>query len=483
MNEKSTGNKVIINLIWRLLERAGVQGLQFVIGIILARVLFPDDYGVIALINAFVLIAVILVQNGFHTALIQKKEADDTDISSVFYINLMLAATLYTLLYFTSPFIAKYLDQPLFVPVIRVLSVILFFGAVNSIQVVILSKNMQFKKFFLGSIGGSVVSGALGIYMAYSGYGVWALVWQQISSQFINIVILGVMIKWKPKLVFSFNRLKNLFSYGWKLLSASLLDGVYHNMYSIVIGKIFNSQTLGLYNRGEQFPKIIVTNVNVSLQSVMLPAMCAEQDDIEKIKAMIRRSVITGSFIVFPLMIGMAAAARPLITALLTEKWIAAVPFLQIMCITYALMPVHSVNLQAINAIGRSDIFLKLEIIKKIIGISVLCISIPFGIYVMVGLQPVMSVISIVINAYPNKKFFGYGFKEQLNDFLPTLIISFIMGGFIYLLSFPNWNPWLTLIIQAGSGIAVYSGLAFIFKFESLNYIANTVKSMFGKTG
>jgi O-antigen/teichoic acid export membrane protein len=293
-----------------------------------------------------------------------------------------------------------------------------------------------------------VTSGVLGIVLAYIGLGAWALVGQQLINQFVITLILWFTVKWRPKLIFSINRVKALFSFGWKLLVSSLIDTFYNNIRSLIIGKIYSPAILGYYNRGQQFPLLIVSNIDSSIQSVMFPVLASHQEDRMRIKDMVRRSIVTSSFIIFPLMVGLAVIAEPLVRILLTDKWLPAVPFLQILCGAYLIWPIHTANLQAINALGRSDIFLKLEIIKKIVGIIILCVSIPFGIYGVVLGELIFGVIATFINAFPNLKLLNYSYKEQWKDIMPSLILSLVMGAVIYNFTWFRFATWLTLIVQ-----------------------------------
>jgi len=479
MNNVFNRSKIISSLIWKLTERTGTQGMQFVIQLILARLLLPEDYGIIALIVIFISIATVFVQSGFNTALIQKKNADDTDFSSVLYLSLIVSSLIYTVLFISAPHIAEFYQEPKLIKVIRVLGVVLFFGAINSIQYAIISRTMQFKRLFFSSLGGVVISGVVGIILAYNGFGVWSLVGQQIINEFLIAVILWGTVKWRPQSVFSVTRVKILFSFGWKLLCSALIDTLYTNVYGLVIGKIYNAQMLGYYNRGQQFPNFIVSNINGSIQSVLLPTLSAHQDDKLKVKSMVRRSIITSAFFVFPMMIGLAVCAEPLVKILLTEKWLKAVPFLQILCISYAFWPIHTANLQAINALGRSDLYLKLEIIKKINGVLLLCISIPYGIYVMVAFHPIASLISSFINMYPNKKILNYSISEQWRDLAPSITLSIIMGASIYFIPLLGLGNWMTLILQIFIGTSVYFGLAYILRIETFTYIIDLIETVF----
>lgn len=481
MSEENIKNKVLSGLFWKIMENGGVQGVQFVVSIVLARLLSPDEYGIISLITIFITIANVFVQSGFNTALIQKKEADEVDFSSVFYLSLGVAAILYAALFLAAPFIGNFYDKPELSPVLKVLSLILFFGAFNSIQTAVVSRRMQFRKLFFSSLGAVAASGMLGIACAGLGAGVWALVIQQLSYQLISGIILWFTVRWRPRRLFSWERVRVLFSFGWKLLCSSLIDTVYNNVYGLIIGKIYNSEMLAHYDKGNQFPQLLVNNINGAIQSVMLPALSTSQDERERMKAMVRRSITTSSFLVVPMMAGLMAVAEPMISLLLTDKWLPCVPFLRLMCLSYAFWPIHTANLQAINAMGRSDVFLKLEIIKKGIGIAALIAGLPFGVYVMVALKPVVSLISTFVNAWPNQKLLGYSLKEQWADLLPSFLLSAVMGVAVYRLSFLGLGAFATLCLQVAAGAVLYAGLAWALKVECFRYLLGTVKEWIRK--
>ena len=468
--------RVLSSLIWKLLERTGTQGIQFIVQIVLARLLLPEQYGIIAIVTVFISIARVFVQSGFNTALIQKKDADEVDFSSVFYLSLVVAAILYAIIYFSAPYIASFYMQPQLVQVLRVLSITLFIGAFNSIQNAFVARNMLFKRLFISSLGAVIASGIVGIAIAYRGGGVWALVAQQLTNQLTISFILWFAVKWRPHLIFSFKRIKSLFAFGSKLLASSLIETLYQDLRTLIIGRMYIPAMLGFYNRGQQFPKVIVSNINGSIQSVMLPTLSAHQDDTKRVKELMRRAIKTSSFMIFPMMIGMTVVAEPLVKIVLTDKWLPAVPFLQIFCISYALMPIHTANLQAINAMGRSDIFLRLEVIKKIIGLIILGISLQFGVYAIALGQVFSGIISTFINAYPNKELLNYSYKEQWLDIMPSLLISIAMGAFVYSFNFIGISAWKILVIQVVTGIIIYIGLAKVFKLESFSYLIATIK-------
>jgi teichuronic acid exporter len=469
---------ILTSLFWKLMERGGTQGIQFVVQIILARLLLPEDYGLIAVMSIFIAIANVFIQNGFSTALIQDKDTDEVDFSSVFYLNLLVTALLYTALFFGAPLIAIFYNNQQFIPLLRVLSIVLFFGAFNSIQNAVISKKMQFKKLFFSSLGAIVASGAIGIVFAYCNYGAWALVFQQLSNQLFVTIILFFTVKWRPQKAFSYTKVKKLFSFGWKVLVSSLIDTIYMNLRNLIIGKLFNAEVLGFYNRGDQFPSTLVTNVDGSIQAVMFPALSTNQDDRERVKYMVRRSIVTSSFIIFPIMIGLAVTAKPLVEILLTDKWLPCVPFLQISCFIYAFWPIHTANLQAINALGRSDIYLKLEIIKKIMGVAILIISLFYGVYAIALGGVISGLLSIFINSYPNKKLLDYSYKEQIKDILPSLLLSACMGFVVCSVYLLNLPVLATLIIQVIVGVLVYLLMANLLKLECYTYLKITYKAV-----
>jgi Membrane protein involved in the export of O-antigen and teichoic acid len=476
----SLKSSVITSLIWKFLERVGTQGVQFVVAIVLARLLAPADFGLIALVTVFVAIANVFVQSGLNTALIQKKNADNLDFSTVFYASLAIAVLLYGVLFVCAPLIADFYNgQTKLIPVVRVLGLMLLLGAVSSVQEAYVARNMMFKKLFYRSVGAIIPSGIFGVTLAYLGFGIWALVGQQLMNSSLMCIIMLFTVKWRPQLLFSFARFKGLFSFGWKLLCSALLDTCYRNIRDLVIGKLFSPADLGFYNRGSQFPQIIITNINLSIQSVLLPSLSTVQDDKPRLKSLARRSIKTSAFLILPMMAGLAAVAKPLTLVLLGEKWLPAVPFIQICCFSYAFWPIHTTNLSAINAVGRSDVFLKLEIIKKSYGLAVLVLAIwlfrsPIGIAMSAA---VTAPLGSFVNAYPNKKLLNYGFGEQMKDFLPSFALAVVMGVCVYMLSdLVNVAPILQLPLLVVVGLCFYVGIAKLLRFECLEYILNTIK-------
>lgn len=473
--------KIVSNFIWRFAERCGAQLVSFVVSIVLARILAPEDYGTIALVTVFTAILQVFVDSGLGTALIQKKDADDLDFSSVFYFNFAMCLVLYSGMFIAAPYIAIFYEDMTLTPVIRVLSLTIVISGVKGIQQAYVSRNMLFKRFFFSTIGGTIFSALLGIGLAFSGYGVWALVAQQLSNTMIDTLILWITVKWKPKKEFSWKRLRTLFSYGWKLLVSSLLDTVYNNLRNLIIGKMYSSADLAYYNQGDKFPKIIVTNINTSIDSVLLPTMSNEQDDRNRIKSMTRRAIKTSTYVMAPLMMGLAFCAESIVKFVLTDKWLPCVPFLRLFCITYMFWPVHTANLNAIKAMGRSDWFLKLEIVKKIVGLFFLLSSMWFGVMAMAYSLLLSSILSQIINAWPNRQLLGYGYLEQVRDFAPGILLAIGMGICVYFIGFLPLPTIITLLIQIIIGAVIYIGASALLKLEEFEYILGMAKSFLKK--
>ena len=472
---------IVSNFIWRFAERCGAQLVSFVVSIVLARILAPEDYGTIALVTVFTAILQVFVDSGLGTALIQKKDADDLDFSSVFYFNFAMCLVLYAVMFIAAPYIAVFYEDMTLTSVIRVLSLTIVISGVKGIQQAYVSRNMLFKRFFFSTIGGTIFSAFLGIGLAYSGYGVWALVVQQLSNTMIDTLILWITVKWKPKKEFSWKRLQTLFSYGWKLLISSLLDTVYNNLRNLIIGKMYSSADLAYYNQGDKFPKIIVTNINTSIDSVLLPTMSNEQDDRNRIKSMTRRAIKTSTYVMAPLMMGLAFCAESIVKIVLTDKWLLCVPFLRLFCILYMFWPVHTANLNAIKAMGRSDCFLKLEIVKKIVGLFFLLSSMWFGVMAMAYSLLLSSILSQIINAWPNRQLLEYGYLEQVRDFAPGILLAIGMGICVYFIGFLPLPTIVTLLIQIIIGAVIYIRASALLKLEEFEYILGMVKSFLKK--
>lgn len=473
----SDNNFVTIkNFIWKFAERCGAQLVTFIVSIILARILTPEDYGMVALVTVFTTILQVFVDSGLGTALIQKKEADDLDFSSVFYFNFIVCLILYMVMFIAAPYIAKFYEAPVLTPVVRVISLTIVFSGIKGIQQAYVSRNMLFKKFFFSTIGGTIFSAILGITMAYAGAGIWAIVVQQVSNTAIDTLILWIIVKWRPKKMFSIDRLKTLLSFGWKMLVSALLETGYNNLRSLIIGKMYTSTDLAYYNQGNRFPATIVNNINSSIDSVLLPTMACEQENVERVKSMTRKSIKISIYIMAPLMIGLAVCAEPIVRLILTSKWLPCVPYLRIFCITYMFYPIHTANLNAIKAMGRSDLFLKLEIVKKIVGMTLLLITMKMGVMVMALSLLVSTLTSMIINSWPNKSLLGYSFKEQMRDIFTSIFISIVMGIGISVVYLFNIGDIPTLLLQIVIGILVYIGMSSVMRLEEFEFIIGLSK-------
>lgn len=472
--------KVFSNFIWRFAERCGAQLVTFIVSIVLARILTPSDYGTIALVTVFITILQVFIDSGLSTALIQKKDADDLDFSSVFYFNFVICIILYLIMFVSAPLIADFYKESSLVSIVRVISLTLIISGVKGVQQSYVSRHMVFKRFFFSTLGGTIFSAVLGIIMAYAGFGVWAIVFQQLSNNAIDTLILWITVKWRPIKKFSWSRLKNLLSFGWKMLASSLLDTIYNNLRNMIIGKLYTSADLAFYNQGDKFPKLIVTNINTSIDSVLLPTMSNEQDNHVRVKDMTRRAIKISTYIMAPLMIGLAFCAKPIVQIVLTDKWLPCVPYLQIFCISYLFWPIHTANLNAIKAMGRSDLFLKLEVIKKFIGMILLLITMNISVMGMAYSLLISGLISQVINSWPNRYLLKYSYIDQIKDILPNIVMALIMGVFVYFINYLNLSVLVSLMIQIILGGIIYLVLSIFTKNDSFTYLINILKNRKG---
>ena len=470
--------KAASNFIWRFLERFGAQGVGFAVSLILSRRLGPTVYGLVATVTVFTTIVNVFVTCGLNDALIQKKNADDLDFSTVFYFNIFMCLTLYGLMYLAAPLIARIYEEPELIGPLRGLSLILVFGGIKNVQVAYVSRNLLFKRFFYATLAGTLTAAVVGIWMAYNGYGVWALIVQNLVNTTIDTIILWLTVKWRPKKMFSFERLKGLFSYGWKLLVSSLVDTVYGKLTQIVIGLKYEDADLAYYNKGDTIPSLLVTNINDSTNNILLPIMSAEQDNIASVRNMTRRAIQLSSFIIMPMMAGLAAVALPFVRLLLADDWLSAVPYLQIFSFIFAFYCVHTANLNAIKALGRSDLFLRLEIIKKVIGIITLIVTSQISVMAMALGQVFTCITSQIINSWPNRRLLDYSYREQLKDMLPHILLSLGMGLTVWSVALLGLHDLITLLIQIPLGIGLYLAGAKMLKMETLGFALELLKGL-----
>lgn len=465
-----TKRNVTVNFIWKFAEAICTQGVTFIVSMVLARLLNPEDYGIISIINVFIAIANVFITSGFQSALIQSKDADEVDFSSVLYLNLALAVIIYGVLFGCAPLIEKFYSITNLGSVVRVLGIQIILYAFNSVQRAYVSKCMQFKKFFFSTLIGTVISGGLGIIAAYKGYGVWALVIQIMSNTVFDSVVLLFTFKWRPKLVFSIKKVKKLFSYGWKMLVSGVVSSIYEQLSNLIIGKCYSASDLAYYNRGQSYPCLLVSTINSSLGSVLFPAISNVQDEIAQVKIMTRRSIQVSSFFIWPMMIGMMVVAEPFVIVFFTEKWIGSVPYIQLFCLVYALYPIHTANLSAIQAIGRSDLFLKLEVCKVLIGVVTILITVRISVKAMAVGMVITGFLSSIINALPNKKLLSYSYIEQIKDQTRAIIAAVFMGLIIIIWKYIIANNIILLVIQIISGALIYFLISWMINRNIIDY-------------
>ena len=469
---------VISNFLWRFCERFGSQLVTLVVSFLLARMLDVEVYGLTSKVAVITAVLLVFVDSGMGNALIQKKDPDDLDFSSVFYFNVCFCLLLYAALFFASPAISRMYREPELTPILRVLGLTVVVSGVKNVQQAYVSKTMQFKRFFFASLGGTLPSAALGIFMARRGFGVWALVAQQLSNVTLNTAILWLTVDWRPIRAFSLERLKGLLSFGWKLLAASLLDTIYLKIYPLIIGIRYTNADLAFYERGNYIPSLITENINSSIDSVLLPVLSEQQDQKDQVREIARRAIKTSSYIMMPLMAGLAVCAEPLVRFLLTDKWLPCVPFLQVFCVVYAFYPMHTANLNAIKAMGRSDVFLRLEIIKKVLETSVLLITVHYGVLAMALGELGCSIASQLINAWPNRRLLDYPYLRQLQDMLPAILLSGAMAAAVWTVTRLGLGDVLTLLIQVSLGAALYVLGSWALKLDSFVFLLSMAKKL-----
>ena len=465
-------------IIWKFSERVLAQLVSLVVSVVLARILMPEDYSLVSIVAIFFAFCNVLVAGGFNAALIHKKDADSQDYSSVLYLTLAVAAVLYGLMFFLAPWLAQLYEQPLLVAVTRVMALTFFINAFKSVLSAYTSSNLQFKKFFFSTIIGTVVSAVVGIYMAAKGFGVWALVAQNMVNSFLDTVILWITTRLKLVCRFSWKRLKGLLGYGWKVFVASVIGVAYEQINPLIVGLRFTTTDLAFYSKGQSFPSLINSTVRDTMSAVLFPVMNKVQDSKEAVLELTRRYVKLASFVVFPMMIGFGTVAESFITVVLTEKWLAAAPYIQIFALSYMFDLIFVGNLQAIQSIGRTDVTLIMEIIKKS------CYAAVIFLFVMLSDSPVVlamstvvcTLVALVVNTYPNRKLIGYKYRYQLQDMLPNLILAAIMGAIVLLVGqLPLAAGWL-LPLQVVCGVLVYGTMCLITKNESLLYLWKLLK-------
>lgn len=476
----SLKNKTIVSLLWKLFERGGKATVTLVVQIIMARLLAPETFGALAIMLVFVNVGNVIVQSGLNTALVQSPRADIRDCSTVFWLSFCLSLVLYGAVFAIAPLVASFYSMAAIVLPLRVLGLILIINSFNAVQVAIVQRKLEFRKVFNATIASVVISGFLGIACAFMGGGLWALVVQQIAYQLTNCFALAFQVKWLPRLIFDSSRARELFSFGWKLLVSGLLDQGYQSLSDLIIGKQFTPTSLGLVSQGKKYPQAIGSLLDGAIQPVMLSAVSRVQDDVVYVKRLVRRALKTSTYLIVPSMALFAIVAEPLVRILLGEQWLPCVPFLQMYCFTYALLPIHTSNLQALNGMGRSDLFLRLELIKKAYGIAnILIFAFVFrDVYLLVGSYMLTGVVSTIINAWPNRRVIGYSYLEQIRDIFPAFLLSAISALPVLGVGMLALPDAATILLQVVAMVVCYLGFSRVFKVEALSYLLDTAKEL-----
>ena len=468
--------KAARGLFWSSVDRFSSQGISFVFSIFLARILDISDYGIVAMIVVFMAVAQAFVDSGFSSALIRKPDLNEEDKSTAFYFNIVVGLACYGILFLASPLITDFYDEPLLSPIIRVTGLSIIFNSLCVVQRALFTIAVDFKTQAIISLACTVISGAVGLVMAYNGYGVWALVAQSTISTFLNFVLLWLCSRWRPVTGFSRASFRYLFNFGSKLLASGLLDTLYNNAYPIVIGKFYNSAQLGLYSRAQGYASLPSSNITGILQRVTFPVLSLMQNDDERLALNYRRLLRVSAFVVFPLMVMLAAVAAPLIRVMITSKWDGCVGFLQILSLAMMWYPIHAINLNLLQVKGRSDLFLRLEIYKKILGVLILICTIPLGVTAMCWGLVIGSVFSLVMNTYYTGKLIKVGFFIQMKDLLPTLVNSVIMGGIAYYIVNKIDSSIISLIAACSMATAFYFTTSYLLKFPELKEVLLIIK-------
>ncbi|MBF1633363.1 MAG: lipopolysaccharide biosynthesis protein [Prevotella sp.] len=476
MSTESLKQKTTKGIFWSTIERFSNQGMSFLFSVILARMLDPSDFGIIAMITIFFAVAQSFVDSGFSNALVRKTDRREEDLSTCFYFNIGVGIMAYIVLFLIAPLVASFYNQPILSPIIRITGLGVVLNSLCVVQQALFTIKIDFKSQAKVTLSATIISGIVGVILAYQGYGVWALVWQGVVMTSARMALLWLMSKWRPTTGFSKSSFNYLFGYGSKLLASGLLDTIYNNIYPIVIGKFYTPAQLGNYSRALSFAQLPSSNITSILQRVTFPVLSTIQDDIPRLQANYRRLLKLSAFIIFPLMMGLAAVAFPMIRLILTPKWEGCSLYLQIICFALMWYPIHAINLNLLQVKGRSDLFLRLEIIKKIVGVCIMCITIPLGITAMCIGMVASSLISLFINTYYTGKLIDIGYLKQMRDLTPIFINSLIMGGIVYFSIQISDNDILQLSLSIIVGVLSYIGGASMITRSELKEFLNLFK-------
>lgn len=480
--EQSEKSQVIQGAFWKFSERIAAQLVSLAVSVVLARILSPTEYGTISLVMVFITIANVFVNSGFGQALIQKKNADSLDFSSVFYFSIGFTILIYVILFFLAIPISNFYEMPILIPVLRVLAISVPIMGINSVQQAYVARKMQFRLFFYATFIGTAISAVVGITLAYLGFGVWALVTQTLTNNIIDTIVLQSTIKWKITKEFSLKRIKSLLSYGWKLLLQSLILQIYSSLRSLLIGKFYTAEDLSFYTKGNQFPELISSNIDTGINTALFPAMSKAQDSIDRVKAMARKTTNFTSYVMSPILIGFMAVAEPFITLLLTDKWLPCVPYLRICCIILLFRAPQTAILQAIKAVGRSDTVLKVDVPIRIFAIIILCISLQHSVYVFALSEIIVTLVGTVLYVIVSKKIINYPGREVCCDFLGNVLMSSVMGIAVYVLGkVLPLHFLLVMLIQVIAGACIYILLSVLTRASSFLEIKMMINKMIMK--
>lgn len=474
----SITTRAVDGVLWRLSQNFSTTLVNFVLQIWLARLLLPEHYGIIALTSVFITISMVFVQTGFTASLIQKATLSDIEVHSVFYTSVLLALILYLLIYIISPFLSAFYSEPLLSKVLRIQSINIIVASLYSVPVSLIRRNFEFKKTFLAGLISSICQGIVGIFLALKGFGVWALVYASLTHSCVNYMIIIIVTRWKPKAIFSLSAVRNIFSFSSKILLINLINTLFNNIKSLIIGRAYNSELLGFYNRGYQIPVLLMNNVDGAINAVTFPVLSRFQDDYSILVQKLRRSLQVSIYFVWPAMIGLAVVSKPLIILLLTEKWLLSIPFVVLTSIICMFWP-FSVFTHAINAVGKSGLALKLNLLSKSIALLFMAITYRYGIYYFVGSSIFSSIISISITMNVASRLLGFKVRDVISDCAPTLLVSFIMGFCVYLITYIPMHTFPQLVIQIMVGVLFYLSITWIFKFPSFLFIRSYIKMKF----
>lgn len=475
---ESSKQKVAGGLFWSYGERIMAQLVSLIVSIVLARLLDPENYGVISIVMIFITFCDAIVTGGFGNAIVQKKDADELDVNTMLCCSVATSILLYIIIFCAAPYIASFYNMPIIRPILRVLGLRLLISGVNSIQRAWIQKRMLFKRFFISTSFGTIISAVVGISMAYMGKGAWALVGQYLTNSFIDTAVLLITNDWKPRLQFSWKRAKEMLSYGWKVLVTTVVYTIEGDLRSLIIGKKFGSADLAYYDQGKKFPNLLVTNINTSISNVMFPVLSESQNDPTRLKQLCRRAVRIGIYLLSPLLIGLMGVADTFVIAILSEKWAPCIPFLRILTLVFLVRPFTTTCQQSILSVGRSDITLKIEIIVNAVAIGILFYSV-FILESVLGIAIgtlIAELVSMGMFMYYENKIIRYSYKEQLQDLLPSLGLATVMGVIVYIVHFLPIYKGLALILQVVIGAAFYFAASYVLQFEPFVYLVGMLK-------